>query len=87
MADLLEGLRIKFRARCADDAVAIAAHLDGLSAAEPLERILHRIAGAAGMFGAPELGQAAQKLDEGFADGHQPSEADLRNILALITAL
>jgi hypothetical protein len=39
------------------------------------------------MFGAPELGQAAQKLDEGYADGQAPSEADLRNILALIAAL
>lgn len=87
MADLLEGLRIKFRARCEGDAVAIAAHLDGRPADEPLERIIHRIAGAAGMFGAPDLGQAAQKLDEGFADGRQPSEADLRNILALIAAL
>lgn len=87
MADLLEGLREKFRERCAGDAQAIRIHLAGGPTEDSLERIIHRIAGAAGMFGAPELGAAAQALDEAYADGRPPDEDALRGLLALIDAL
>lgn len=87
MDDLLEGLRLKFRQRCASDALAIQTSLDGRPTEEPLERIIHRIAGAAGMFGAPALGRAAQKLDEGFSEGRAPTEEELRELLRLIAAV
>lgn len=84
MADILEGLRQKFRERCATDAETIRAHLEGRPTQEPLERVVHRIAGAAGMFGAAELGVAAQGLDATYAAGLAPTDDDLRRLLALL---
>ncbi len=84
MADMLAALREKFRDRCVTDAATVRDYLEGRTAAEPVERIVHRIAGAAGMFGAPELGQAAHLLDESFAQGRAPTEAQLRDLLILL---
>ena len=87
MTDVLAGLRARFAERCVADARAISDYLDGRPGEEPLERIIHRLAGAAGMFGAHEVGTAAQSLDEGYGEGRVPSEAELRKLLALLEAI
>lgn len=60
MTDPIADLRSKFVRRCSDDLLVLRrgeynAHLRG---------VIHRIAGAAGMFGYGELGALALDLDE-----------------------
>lgn len=73
MTDPLSRLRADFLARCASDL----ADLENLAPQDPeVRQIIHRLAGAAGSFGFPELGALAAQFEEQAREG-QVSEASL----------
>ena len=72
-----------FRARLAADR-AMVASLDESGDLRELREIVHRLAGAAGTFGYPELGDVAIELDEAFRDGRPVRLLDLARILAAL---
>jgi len=70
----MAALRERFVARCMTDCARLKAHLEGDILAPPeLRRAVHRLAGAAGMFGYAELGAVAGDLDAKLAASNDPS--------------
>lgn len=85
MSDPLEPLRVKFRARTIGDAARLReAVASGETGRAEIERIVHAMAGAAGMFGFADLGEAASGLDRRFADRDPPPDADVLAFAARI---
>lgn len=77
--DPLASLRARFRDRCAEDAASVRAYLAGRTDVE-LEQRVHRLAGAAGMFGHAELGGLALEIDAVLATGEPPTTEALRDL-------
>ncbi|MDP3803573.1 Hpt domain-containing protein [Brevundimonas sp.] len=77
MTDPLERLRTMFIERCRTD-------LEQLRALEPghpdVGAIAHRLAGAAGSFGYPEISEAASLVDDRARYGPPPSTEEVRNM-------
>ena len=80
MTDPLAVLRTKFIARCAEDLLVVQAG----PAAPDLPRVIHRIAGVAGMFGFTALGELAGRIDERAHAGQGFSEAELAELAAAL---
>jgi HPt (histidine-containing phosphotransfer) domain-containing protein len=80
MSDPLAALRAKFVARCAEDLAVVRAGPD----APDLARVIHRIAGAAGMFGHDALGALAGRIDDDAQAGGGFSEQDLAALAAAL---
>ena len=85
MTDPIAALRAQFLERCRADLAALA----GSSADDPDRgAIVHRLAGAAGSFGFPALGEAAAILDLARIEGRSPTAEDfdtlIRNLEAAI---
>jgi HPt (histidine-containing phosphotransfer) domain-containing protein len=78
--DPLAILRVRFVARCAEDLVVVRAGPD----APDLARVVHRIAGAAGIFGYDALGALAGRMDD---DAHAGARFEDRDLAALAQAL
>ena len=77
-ADALEALRRRFIARAAEDLATLNDHAaSGAAAREKIRFLIHRLAGAAGVFGYGELSDAAARLDAAFADGPEPGPAEI----------
>ena len=72
MSDPLAALKMRFRVRAAADLD----RLTRLWADEPetpeLRALIHDLAGAAGIFGFPDLSAAALEIDNRHASGFQP---------------
>jgi HPt (histidine-containing phosphotransfer) domain-containing protein len=81
MSDPLAPLRAKFAARCIED-LAVLRSDD--TAPEERRRVIHRIAGAAGMFGFAALGALAGRLDDQAAAGEAPDPGDFAALLAAL---
>lgn len=82
-ADPLADLRAEFRLRAARDRAVLIQCLDA-GDVEQVERIVHGLAGSAGMFGFSDVGAAALTIDDGFASGRGlDAEAADRLIAAL----
>jgi HPt (histidine-containing phosphotransfer) domain-containing protein len=82
MSATMEVLKSRFRDSLATDADALVAALacgDWVEA----ERLVHNLAGAAGLFGLPALGERAGVLDEAFVAG----EASPDDVRALAEAM
>lgn len=77
MTDPLELLRGQFIERCRTD-------LDRLAMLEPghpdIGMIAHRLAGAAGSFGYPEISEAAAVVDDRVRYGPTPSADEIRTL-------
>lgn len=85
MTDPLAPLRGKFRERTIGDARRLReATAEGEAGRREIEHILHGLAGAAGMFGFTDLGEAAGALDRRFADGDPPPAEDILALAARI---
>lgn len=84
-ADPLAALKASFRIRSAEDANAIDAALDrdGMSDVE-IERLVHRLAGSADLFGYPVIGAATRAIDAVFAEGRRPDVQSLRALSCTI---
>ena len=80
MSDPLAALRAKFVARCAEDLAVVRLGPD----APDLARVVHRIAGAAGMFGHDALGTLASRLDDDAQGGGRFAEPDLAELAAAL---
>ncbi len=75
-------LRAKFAARCAEDLLVVRAG----AGAPDLARIVHRIAGMAGMFGYGALGELAGRIDERAHAGQGFAEGDLAELASALEA-
>ena len=73
----------RFRARLISDHKAVGA-LSDIHDLEPLEAIVHRLAGAAGTFGFAALGEVAIELDERFRGGTPVTTAEVARLLAVL---
>ena len=78
MSDPLSALRAAFVERCRED-------LGRLGEASPDEAsfasIAHRLAGAAGSFGFPELSEAAAAVDHSLRKGEPPTAAQTEALM------
>jgi len=83
MNDPLAPLRARFVSRCAEDLLVVQAG----PAAPDLRRVVHRIAGAAGMFGYDALGDLAGRIDDRAHAGEGFAESDLAELSAALEAV
>jgi signal transduction histidine kinase/CheY-like chemotaxis protein/HPt (histidine-containing phosphotransfer) domain-containing protein len=86
--DVTLELRAKFIERCAVDLAEIHALMSSKSAATrgDLHKLIHRCAGAAGTLGFAEIGACAGDLDQAFARGDDPPDADVARFAAVLDA-
>ena len=80
-ADPLGPLRQEFVARSRDDLRRLSELLTDTSADRELQFIVHRIAGAAAVFGYPAAGRAALVADQAFEAGKHPSLEELQAVM------
>ena len=86
-ADPMAELRLRFGERLAADADVLDRALTNGDWPE-VERTVHGLAGAAGIFGLAGIGAQAAALDGVFAEGEWPAQDDVRTFVdALRTAL
>ena len=79
MNQALEALRLRFLARCAEDRAAIA-EAAAAGDAERLKHLSHKLTGAAGTFGYPELSEAARIVEDQIDQGEPPTPASLQKL-------
>lgn len=82
MTDPLAALKARFLVRAA----ANRERIEGLwaedrSAAE-LRSVIHDLAGAAGIFGHPLVGEAAMEIDVRYANGGEPDAEQIERLLS-----
>ena len=77
-------LERRFIERCGEDLLAIETALVASAPGEGIGPIVHRMAGAAGMFGHEALGDLAAELDDMIAGGEVPPPAKLRELAAAL---
>lgn len=80
MSDPLAALKARFVARCAEDLAVVRVGRD----APDLARVIHRIAGAAGIFGYDALGALAGGMDDGAHAGAAFAQQDLAALAAAL---
>jgi HPt (histidine-containing phosphotransfer) domain-containing protein len=80
----LAALRERFIARCVGDLARLRDLARGDLGSSELQDLAHSLAGAAGTFGFPRVSEVAGAVDDRFALGQTPSQADVD---ALIVAL
>lgn len=79
MNQALEALRLRFLARCAEDRAAIA-EAAAAGDAERLKHLSHKLTGAAGTFGFPDLSDAAKVVEDQLDLGETPTPASLQDL-------
>ena len=83
MTDALTALRSLFIERCRKDL----SELDRLHSeadAQEMGVIIHRLAGAAGSFGFPELSECALAVDQHLRDGHEATRQEFDELRQLL---
>jgi len=84
--DRFNALKVRFRGFCGQEAARLRAHLAGTP--EPdLAALVHGLAGAAGTFGYPEVGDPAIALDQVFLNGGTPTPEALADLADRLEAL
>jgi HPt (histidine-containing phosphotransfer) domain-containing protein len=86
MSDPLAPLRAKFLARCADDADLLST-ADAAAPSDEARLTVHRLAGAAGVFGYHDITGLARTLDDQVHAEGRMHEADLQALLDALAAL
>lgn len=78
----MAALRARFAGRCPTDAAALRAACTARDRAE-MRRILHAVAGNAGVFGYPDLSASARRIEDAIEREAPEAEfaADLQNLL------
>lgn len=84
MSDPLASLRERFRARCAEDLLAIRALSGDEARASMLGALCHKLAGVAGSFGRRDISQAASEIDVEISAGRWPVAAPLARLIMLL---
>lgn len=83
MTDPMAALRALFVERCGTDLAALRGLRERGDVAG-VGVIAHRLAGAAGSFGFPDISAAALAVDERIRQGGEVLEADIERLLALL---
>ena len=86
MTDPVAALKQLFVERCRTEHEALHQLLERRDAAGA-GAIVHRIAGAAGSFGFPEISAAALIVDQQIRDKGEAGEADMQHLLGLLAKL
>ncbi|MDZ4113705.1 MAG: Hpt domain-containing protein [Brevundimonas sp.] len=86
MTDPIAALRSLFVERCRTDLDELGRLLERRDVAG-VGDIVHRIAGAAGSFGFPEISAAALVVDQQIRNNEEAREADLEQLLGLLAEL
>jgi len=81
MSDPMEALRARFLDRCRDELEVLRdpAHAD-------FRRVVHGLAGGAGVFGYPKISERADVVDQALADGQPADPAALSALIEEIEA-
>jgi HPt (histidine-containing phosphotransfer) domain-containing protein len=83
--DPLAPLRSRFIARGAEDLASLRAHLaGGRLSPTALRFTVHRLSGAAGIFGYAEISEAAGRAEDNILDHPDQSDASLRNLVEVL---
>jgi HPt (histidine-containing phosphotransfer) domain-containing protein len=82
-ADPLAALRVRFRARGMEDADRLEQALESGERVE-LERLVHGLAGSAGMFGYRRIGRIAGEVDAAFARNEPDAVRSIPELIAAI---
>lgn len=80
-------LRDRFLIRCLEDRDTIARAQEGYTQPEILRFAVHRLAGAAGTFGFPDLSRVAAEIDDLLVEGKPVPDADFERLLNAIDAV
>lgn len=87
-AEALGRLRTRFVARAADDLAALQRHLGGQELApEPLRFLVHRLAGAAGTFGYPDISDAAGRAEDDLLASSPDLQTSLGRLVKALRSL
>jgi HPt (histidine-containing phosphotransfer) domain-containing protein len=80
---MLEKLRVRFRARCRDD-LAI---LEQGPGTEQFAYCVHRLAGSAGTFGFDDISRNASQIDDQFRQHHTVEQKQLDQLISLVRSI
>jgi HPt (histidine-containing phosphotransfer) domain-containing protein len=84
-ADPLAQLKTRFVARGADDLAVLRGHLHGARLdAAALRFTVHRLSGAAGTLGYPEVSAAAGQAEDDLLDRPENADASLRKLVEVL---
>jgi HPt (histidine-containing phosphotransfer) domain-containing protein len=83
----MAALQARFLARCAVDLDRLRTIVDeGRLDDDEAKALAHSLSGAGATFGFPDISRAAGRLDDAYADGLTPSEAEVRTLVAALEA-
>jgi HPt (histidine-containing phosphotransfer) domain-containing protein len=82
-----ETLRGRFVTRCAEDLAVLEQAQAGGSDPETLRATVHRLAGAAGTFGYPQLSELAGVVDDRLLGNLWPTPAELNALVEAVRVL
>lgn len=82
----LAALKARFVARSAEEVEALETAL-AEGDFERIGAVSHSLAGSAGLFGFPQISAAAGDIDTLYATGEEPTEAQVRDLIAMVRAI
>lgn len=82
MTDPLAALRDRFRSRAESDRATLVLLAQGNLDSDKLRRLVHNLAGTAGIFGYGSLSQAAVEIDDQMASGLSADPASVDRLKA-----
>lgn len=85
--DRYQALRRRFVERCRDDLAVLEAAVAGTDGADVLRATVHRLSGAAGTFGYPELSRLAGEVDDALIEDGRADAAQLSELIEAVRVL
>lgn len=85
--DRYQALHRRFVARCREDLAVLEAAVAGTVPADVLRATVHRLSGAAGTFGYPELSRLAGAVDDALIEHGRAEAAQLSELTAAVRVL
>lgn len=84
---VLEGLRRRFLQRAAGDLALLLRYVEGDATLEEVRFAVHRLNGAAGSFGHPEVSTAASWVETEWPAGGAPDPERMQALISALRAL
>jgi HPt (histidine-containing phosphotransfer) domain-containing protein len=85
--DRYQALRRRFVERCREDLAVLEAAVAGTVATEVLRATVHRLSGAAGTFGYPELSRLVGVVDDALIEHGRADAAQLATLVDAVRVL
>lgn len=85
--DRYQALRRRFIERCGEDLSVLEAAVAGTVTSDVLRATVHRLSGAAGTFGYPDLSRLAGDVDDALIERGQADAAQLSELTAAVRVL